>query len=307
MRVRSLADNVVGSIESPYDKANAIENYLRGNYPYNLRVEPPPFDKDGVDHFLFTLKEGYSEYFGSSMSVLLRTVGVPARLAVGYTTGDRIGDQDVFAVTDSHSHAWVEVYFPGFGWIPFEPTPGEALPSVYQPGVEPLEVQQGREADIDSLDEECFDGLEDCSNPQETGSTLGFNFEQGDDKSIIGFWPWVVSMLAGLAAVGGTTLLSWRKFLAAPKDPRTAFRRLTTMANLASVGPSEFQTPYQFGNRLQQVLPAHKTPVSIIVGSYVRNRYGNRQTTASESRLLAVAWQRLRLRMLWTVFRRRIR
>ena len=103
-------------------------------------MEPPAFDKDGVDHFLFTLKEGYSEYFGSSMSVLLRTVGVPARLAVGYTTGDRIGDQDIFAVTDSHSHAWVEVYFPGFGWIPFEPTPGEALPSVYQPGVEPLEV-----------------------------------------------------------------------------------------------------------------------------------------------------------------------
>ena len=307
LRVRSLAAKVVGSIESPYDKAKAIENYLRGNYPYNLRVEPPAFDKDGVDHFLFTLKEGYSEYFGSSMSVLLRTVGVPARLAVGYTTGDRIGDQDVFAVTDSHSHAWVEVYFPGFGWIPFEPTPGEALPGVYQPGVEPFEVQQGSEAYIDSLDEECFDGFEDCSNPEETGATLGFNFEQGDDKSIIGFWPWVVSVLAGLAAVGVTALLIWRKFLAAPKDPRTAFRRLTTMASLASVGPSEFQTPYQFGDRLQQVLPAHKTPVSIIVGSYVRNRYGNRRTTASENRLLAVAWQRLRLRMLWTVFRRRIR
>ena len=78
------------------------------------------------------------------------------------------------------------------------------------------------------------------------------------------------------------------------------------MANLASVGPSEFQTPYQFGDRLQQALPAHKAAVSIIIGSYVRNRYGNRQTTASESRLLAVAWQRLRLRMVWTVFRRRI-
>ena len=99
-------------------------------------MNPPPYGSDGVDHFLFGLQEGYSEYFGSTMAVMLRTVGVPARLAVGYTTGDKVEGKEVYAVTDSHNHAWVEVYFPGFGWIPFEPTPGKALPGIYQLGAE---------------------------------------------------------------------------------------------------------------------------------------------------------------------------
>ncbi len=99
----------------------------------------------------------------------------------------------------------------------------------------------------------------------------------------------------------------WGRFLAAPDNPRTAFKRMAQLASLASAGPTEFQTPYQFGNNLQEVLPAQRTPVSIIVSAYVRNRYGNKYSTASERRVLAVAWQRLRLPMLWAVIRRRVR
>ena len=68
------------------------------------------------------------------MAVMLRAVGVPARLATGYATGDKVADKDIYLVTDSHSHAWVEVFFPGYGWIPFEPTPGKSLPAVPVPG-----------------------------------------------------------------------------------------------------------------------------------------------------------------------------
>jgi transglutaminase-like putative cysteine protease len=306
-RVTDLAARLVGGVETQYDKASAIENYLRSNYPYNLRVDPPPFNADGVDHFLFTLREGYSEYFGSSMAVMLRTVGVPARLAVGYTTGDEIGEQDLFSVTDSHSHAWVEVYFPAFGWISFEPTPGEALPAVYQPGAERPEVQEGGQTDIVPFDEECFDGLEDCFNLNESESDFEFGFENDEGSSIIGLWPWLVSALVGLTVIGGSVRWLWGRFLAVPDNPRTAFRRMTTLASLASAGPTEFQTPYQFGNDLQEALPAQRTPVSIIVSAYVRNRYGNKNSTASERRVLAVAWQRLRLPMLWAVIRRRVR
>ena len=305
-RVNDLAARVVGGVHTPYDKASAVEDYLRSNYPYNLRVDPPPFNADGVDHFLFTLREGYSEYFGSTMAVMLRTVGVPARLAVGYTTGDEIGEEDLFSVTDSHSHAWVEVYFPDFGWIPFEPTPGKSLPGVYQPGAERPEAPEGGQADVEPFDDECFDGLEDCFNQNLTESNFEFSIETDEDSSIIDLWPWLVSALAGLAVAGGSVRWLWGRFLAMPNNPRIAFRRMSTLASLASAGPTEFQTPYQFGYRLQEALPAQKTPVSIIVAAYVRNRYGNKNSTNSEQRVLAVAWQRLRLPMLWAVIRRRV-
>ena len=120
-RVRNLASDVTYREDSPYEKAKAIEEYL-SSFPYTLIVDPPPFDADGVDHFLFTLRQGYSEYFASAMTVMLRSVGIPARLATGYTTGDKVLGEDIYVVTDSHSHGWVEAYMPGYWWIPFEPT-----------------------------------------------------------------------------------------------------------------------------------------------------------------------------------------
>ena len=78
------------------------------------------------------------------MAVMLRSLGVPARLAVGYTSGDEV-DSELYAVTDSHSHAWVEVYMPGFSWIPFEPTPGKRLPAVYLEGVGSLDQPSQQE------------------------------------------------------------------------------------------------------------------------------------------------------------------
>ncbi|MBC8281540.1 MAG: transglutaminase domain-containing protein [Chloroflexi bacterium] len=306
-RIGNLAAVVTSENPTPYEKAKSVEDYLRTSYPYNLRVDPPPFGTDGVDHFLFGLQQGYSEYFGSTMAVMLRTVGVPARLAVGYTTGDKVEGRDVYAVTDSHSHAWVEVYFPRFGWIPFEPTPGKALPGIYQPGVEDQEVFGTASIQAEPLDEGCLDESDDCFDPEESSALIGVDSSSTGGSSIVSLWPWLLAALAGTAVVGFTLGWLWKRFLAAPDNPRVAFRRMTTLAALAAAGQTEYQTPYQFGDRLQQVLPAQETPVSIIVAAYGRSRYGNKAATASERRVLSVAWRRLRLPMLWAVVRRRIR
>ena len=303
-RVRDLAARVAGEEETPYDKAKSVEEFLKTSFGYNLRVNPPPFNADGVDHFLFTLKEGYSEYFGSTMAVMLRTLGVPARLAVGYTTGTPVGDEQIYAVTDSHNHAWVEVFFPGLGWIPFEPTPGETLPDAYQPEAAFRSVPPAAIAEIDPLNDECFNEVDDCLDPEAPGPDVVGRFGRGGGSALIGLWPWVLGVVAGSAVVGGAARWFWRGFMAPPRDPRTAFLRISSMASLAASGPTEFQTPYQFGQQLQQVFPDQEKPVSIIVSSYVRNRYGNKTPTASERRLLAVAWRRLRMPMLWAVFRR---
>ena len=165
LRVKELAVSLTADAETPYDKALAVEAYLK-TLPYNLQIEPPPYDADGVDHFLFEQGQGYSEYFASSMAVLLRSVGIPARVAVGYTTGDQVESEPVYAVTDSHSHGWVEVYFPGYDWIPFEPTPGAALPVVMIPGGIAGEELEG--PFIAGLDFDCIDEFDlECGVPLE--------------------------------------------------------------------------------------------------------------------------------------------
>ncbi len=120
-RVRELADNITMNEGNNYDKAKAIETYLATNYPYTLKPGKPPLKRDFVDFFLFEGKKGYCTYYATAMTVLLRCIGIPARYVEGYILppDNRNG---VFKVTNQQAHAWVEAYFEGFGWIPFEPT-----------------------------------------------------------------------------------------------------------------------------------------------------------------------------------------
>ncbi|AEY66216.1 transglutaminase-like domain-containing protein [Clostridium sp. BNL1100] len=120
-RVRDLAENITINQGNNYDKAKAIETYLATNYPYTLKPGKPPLKKDFVDYFLFEGKKGYCTYYATAMTVMLRCLGIPARYVEGYILppDNRNG---VFKVTNQQAHAWVEAYFEGFGWIPFEPT-----------------------------------------------------------------------------------------------------------------------------------------------------------------------------------------
>jgi hypothetical protein len=119
--VRILADSIAYEAITPYEKAQAIENYLR-QLEYTLDLPPLPTDRDIVDYFLFDLKQGYCDYFASAMVILARASGLPARIAVGYATGNYDYARQVFVVTEANAHAWPEVYIAPFGWIPFEPT-----------------------------------------------------------------------------------------------------------------------------------------------------------------------------------------
>ena len=100
----------------------AIINYLK-DYPYNLKIEAPPANADGVDYFLFTQKTGYCTYFASALAVMLRSVGIPARMVVGFLPGQYDPKAHTYIIRDRDYHAWTEVYFPGYGWITFDPTP----------------------------------------------------------------------------------------------------------------------------------------------------------------------------------------
>jgi protein-glutamine gamma-glutamyltransferase len=125
-RIPRLAQQVTSSTGNDYDRALAIENYLRTNFRYTLQLSRTK-PHDPLANFLFERKQGHCEYFASSMAVMLRSLGIPARLVNGFRTGEfnELTSQSV--IRASNAHSWVEAYFPGYGWIAFDPTPGVSM------------------------------------------------------------------------------------------------------------------------------------------------------------------------------------
>ena len=121
-RIPRLAQEITASAGNPYDKAVAIENYLTTKYGYTLQL-PLTAPADPVANFLFERKRGHCEYFASSMALMLRTLQIPSRVINGFRTGEFNDLTSKYVVHASNAHSWVEAYFPGYGWISFDPTP----------------------------------------------------------------------------------------------------------------------------------------------------------------------------------------
>jgi transglutaminase-like putative cysteine protease len=290
-RVRELAERITRDADNPYDKAEAIVNYLK-QFGYTLDIPAPPYDADGVDYFLFTLKRGYSDYFASAMTVMLRAVGVPARLAVGYAPGERTAGGS-FLVRDSDSHAWVEVFFPGYGWVEFEPTPGRTKPEQMPP---PEADKPVEDEDVPVEEDYWEDELPDPGWGPPTGE-----WETSLTRRLLGILPWLLMPLA----LGLLVWHLWRRVMSPPTHPEGAFRRLTLLSSLAGIGPLPYQTPYEFGSKLGGIFPSLKGEIQRIIVAYVRSRYGRKGMGAGEAELLARAWLALRGRLILRILRRR--
>lgn len=128
LRVRNLAEEITATAANRYEMAEAIESYLEQNYTYSLNTSVPPEGADFTDHFLFDTKEGYCVHFATTMIVLLRSEGIPARYVTGFAPGERVaGTVDRYEIAEKNAHAWVEVFFPDYGWVSFDPTPGFSI------------------------------------------------------------------------------------------------------------------------------------------------------------------------------------
>lgn len=139
-RVRRLAAEVTGGETSTYDKVLALEAWMADNTRYSLDIPPLPAGEDAVERFLFVDRTGFCEQIASSLVVMLRSQGIPARLAVGYTPGERNPFTGFYEVRARDAHAWTEVYFPGIGWQAFDPTAqvplsGDAPPDAARVGL----------------------------------------------------------------------------------------------------------------------------------------------------------------------------
>jgi protein-glutamine gamma-glutamyltransferase len=121
-RIPELSKKVTATANNPFDKAIVLENYLRHNYGYTLNLAGKP-GADPLAQFLFVTKAGHCEYFASAMAAMLRTLDIPSREVNGFLPGEFNDVAGDYIVRASDAHSWVEAYFPGSGWVTFDPTP----------------------------------------------------------------------------------------------------------------------------------------------------------------------------------------
>jgi len=133
--IKALAEQITEGEESPYSKTSAITRYLRINMEYTRSMPSVPQDEDPIEWFLLEEKTGFCNYYASAQVLMLRSLGIPARLSVGYAQGSYDPQTNAYTVREKNSHAWPEVYFVNYGWVTFEPTVSE--PALFLPGLIP--------------------------------------------------------------------------------------------------------------------------------------------------------------------------
>ncbi|MEB1808982.1 MAG: DUF3488 and transglutaminase-like domain-containing protein [Bacillaceae bacterium] len=201
-RVGELAEDITGNFSNRYDQVKAIERYYRmAGFRYETKdVAVPGPDEDYVDQFLFETKQGYCDNYSTSMVVMLRTLGIPARWVKGFTQGERIEDltdgNRLYQITNANAHSWVEVYFPGHGWIPFEPTQGFNNASNFVFETPELEAQWEREMENPTVEPEVEETLAEV---QEEEAAAGVSFKRDGLFFQYAFWMVVATTLLMLA------------------------------------------------------------------------------------------------------------
>ena len=309
-RVAELAREITTDADTPYDKAKAVESWLKTNIAYNLAIDPPPFGSDGVDHFLFESKEGYSEYFGSAMTVLMRSVGIPARMTTGYTTGNLVDGSNLYLVSDRHSHGWAEVYFPGYGWIPFEPTPGREIPVIVPP--EEQEAMAALRASAEGSGDLPCEIEEDCEEADISLNADDIPLTEGRTtmlwNAVRAVLPWAIGISAVLIILVAAGWAAWRFLLATPKDARSTYLRLRRLGRFAALEAAQHQTPHQWAATVLQALPEQRSEVLRIVDAYTLGTYSGRtfdEPAGNGDNDVADAWNTVRFPLLWYALRRR--
>ena len=300
-RTDDLAQQLAKNTTNTYDYAAAVEQYLRTNYLYQEKINLPPFDRDVTDYFLFQSRQGYCEYFSTAMLTLLRINGVPAREVVGYLPGAKAEDGRLVS-RENQAHAWVEVWFPQFGWITFDPTPRPGVPPIAR-GPQILPVVNATDPDAqatgdlaggqDRLDARGEDRLRQLDDELNGGFNDGGAFiplKQGRHISPLLL---IIPLLFGLFALAIAFL--WLRTFRGMSGATQWYARMTRatgVAGLARSGPST--TPYETAATVAQRLPGSKDAALLIARRYVEEQYGNRPPEPTDAVEVRSAWMRLR-------------
>jgi transglutaminase-like putative cysteine protease len=298
-RVVSLAKEIAASADNDYDKAAAIESYLRSKFGYTLQL-PRTVPRDPVANFLFERKQGHCEYFASSMAIMLRTLAIPSRVVNGFRTGEFNDLTSQYVVRASNAHSWVEAYFPGYGWISFDPTPAapaqlhtgwgrgmlylDAMASFWREWVVNYDAGHqynlGREATRNSL--EWFQRARNWARQRHEALLTAARRASRTISESPGKWGLVGAVIALMLILGANAKRLWRglrnsRVAARPeKSPSLAatiwYERMTRMLSRKGWTKSPGQTPAEFLVSIQDDIV--REPVSKFTEHYESARFG---------------------------------
>jgi transglutaminase-like putative cysteine protease len=275
-----------------YDQVKSIESYLRTQERYQLKINPPPAGADPVSYFLFTSHVGYCEYFASAMGEMVRSLGVPVRLVSGYGPGSPTAKADVGlnflhevdsgltvnTIRASDAHTWVEVYFPTYGWVPFEPTPDPAYPALTRGAAAPRSATAAAPAP---------------AVPAVAAPASAPNRQRGrfTVPTALGLALVVVLVLVLVLVIAG-------RFARGPgrgANLGLAWIRLGWLGARFGVPRRQTDTPLEFSTRLAQRLPELGAEIMTLGRAYSRTLYGAGTPRTLEGE--EAAWREVRGRL----------
>jgi len=276
---KALAGEIAGSFDNSFDKSIAIRDYLRNNITYNDQIQAPPPGVEPIHHILFDTKEGYCTYYASAMAIMLRSQGVPARVVSGYAQGEFDEETSSYRVRANNAHTWVEVYFPRYGWIQFEPT--VSIPTIDRP-----ESTGGGDAFASSVvnsPPQPMDGVDDSLIP-EGARAGGIDLDEVQDNSGGSNFPiWQAAAAIIILLIAAVALfIAYQANKRVEGDIDRSYGRLGFWAGMLGIlyGPSD--TPYERADRMTDVVPDGQTSIRNLTHEYVRKQFSSNYSTGDE-------------------------
>jgi transglutaminase-like putative cysteine protease len=282
--IRLLSENITREATTPYAKVQAIIGYLH-QFPYELEIDTPPEGADSVAYFLFTRKNGFCLHFASAAVVMLRSAGVPSRLAVGYLPGDPGKIAGQYLLRDKYFHAWPQVYFPGYGWVDIEATPGGPAShvSISTPWISSPAIEESPQWDVwmGELPPSIYNiGNINIENMQGGGAdetdSLSFAAKLGRAVLFIFIAALIIAVLIGLILVIRSLSFRWLWRVDRSAVAYGTYINMCRLAAMVGLVPRPQQTPLEFTAQLVEALPQDAEAVNYIARVYMENRFGGR-------------------------------
>ena len=302
-RVREEARRVSASAETGYEKAIAIESYLR-QFRYSTRVKQPPPDRDWVDYMLFESREGYCDYYAAAMAVMLRSIGIPARVASGFAPGEKDVSGEFIVVRESHAHSWTEAYFPGYGWVTFEPSALRPVPQRLESfgldGSLSWDLFGFEDEDYGDLDLEALGAL---NAPAGDGGAGGGGGLPGIVVMLLEALTALLAVLAIAAVVVLLFALNWQRSVRSLREHVRPYAQLCAVASWCGLGRRPSDTPFEYATVVAREVPPARREVQAIADAYVRGTYGRGDPEAGLTAQAADAWKGARRPLVTTLLR----
>lgn len=289
-RVRDLAAQITEGKDNPYDKVSAIESYLR-KIKYDEQIPAPPSGVDGVDWFLFVEQAGYCDYYASALVVMARSLGIPARIAAGYSLGDYEPEIGAYRQREFDAHSWPEVFFPKYGWTELEPTAAD--PRIVRPTA-PESSSSTPSSSTEGDDNERLRDLlpdEDLLDPEIGGGTPLAGLGTGPARLLLGGG---VGLLGVLVLLVLARWLLWERAFRGLSLARGMYARMARLAGWLGMPAASTQTPHEYAGELARAIPEGRPAIGQIADAYVLELFAEVSPGQEESSTLDETWQSLR-------------